>query len=176
MHLYKHVDISNNRNLVYSLNVAAVIAFLGFLWLFGGLVGSMTVKFNKDYFVWLIVALLVIVTIHEVLHGILYKVFKPNGKIKVRFRSGMLSVSSPKSLYTKGQFIWIGVTPFVVISLALIAMFLLGWLPGELFLSLAALHGASCVGDFYLVWLVISSPKHYYISDRENGIDIYSPS
>ncbi|PAL19181.1 transcriptional regulator, partial [Acetobacter syzygii] len=84
--------------MVYGLNVAAVIAFLGFLWLFGGLVGSMTVKFNKDYFVWLIVALLVIVTIHEVLHGILYKVFKPNGKIKVRFRSGMLSVSSPKSL------------------------------------------------------------------------------
>lgn len=176
MHLYKHVDISNNRNLVYGLNVVAVIAFLGFLWLFGAIVGSMTVNFTESYFVWLIVALLVIVTIHEVLHGILYKVFKPNGKIKIGFKSGMLSVSSPKSLYTKQQFIWIGATPFVVISLVLIAIFLLGWLPGELFLPLAALHGAGCVDDFYLLWLVISSPKHYYISDQENGIDIYSPN
>lgn len=176
MHLYKHVDISNNRNLVYGLNVVAVIAFLGFLWLFGAIVGSMTVNFTESYFVWLIVALLVIVTIHEVLHGILYKVFKPNKKIKVGFKSGMLFVSSPKSLYTKQQFVWIGATPFVVISLVLIAIFLLGWLPGELFLPLAALHGAGCVGDFYLLWLVISSPKHYYISDQENGIDIYSPN
>ncbi|MEK2589247.1 DUF3267 domain-containing protein, partial [Lentilactobacillus buchneri] len=74
-----------------------VIAFLGFLWLFCPIFGSKTVKFTEIYFVWLIVALLVILTIHEVFHGILYKVFKPNWKIKFGFKTGILSVSSPKS-------------------------------------------------------------------------------
>lgn len=176
VHLYKHIDITNNRNLVYGLNVAAVIAFLIFLWVFGAMAGSITVKFTKSYFIWLIVALLVVVTIHEVIHGVLYKAFKPNGKIKIGFKNGLLSVSSPKSLYTKQQFLWIGATPFVAISLVLMAMFFVGWLPGDIFLALASLHGAGCVGDFYLLCLVMTSPKYYYISDREDGIDIYSNS
>lgn len=174
MHLYKHIDITNNRNLVYGLNVGAVIAFLIFLWLFDAIAGSITFNFSRSYFIWLIVALLVIITIHEVLHGILYKFFQPNGKIKIGFKNGMLSVSSPKSLYTKRQFAWIAATPFLAISLVLITMYFLGWLPGDIFLALASLHGAGCVCDFYLLWLVVTSPKYYYISDQVDGIDIYS--
>ncbi len=148
MHIYKQIDFMNNRNLVYALNVAAVIAFIIFLWLFGAIAGSVTFNFDKTYFIWLIVALLVVFTVHEVIHGFLYKLFDHHAKIKIGFKNGIVYVNSPKSLYTKRQFAWIAATPFVALSLILIAMYLINWLPGDLFLGIAALQGAGSVADF----------------------------
>lgn len=174
MHIYKQIDFMNNRNLVYALNVAAVIAFIIFLWLFGAIAGSVTFNFDKTYFIWLIVALLVVFTVHEVIHGFLYKLFDHHAKIKIGFKNGIVYVNSPKSLYTKRQFAWIAATPFVALSLLLIAMYLINWLPGDLFLGIAALQGAGSVADFYVLYRVITAPKYYYVSDTENGINIYS--
>lgn len=89
MHIYKQIDFMNNRNLVYALNVAAVIAFIIFLWLFGAIAGSVTFNFDKTYFIWLIVALLVVFTVHEVIHGFLYKLFDHHAKIKIGFKTGL---------------------------------------------------------------------------------------
>lgn len=176
MHIYKQIDFLNNRNLIYGLNVAAVIAFIIFLWLFGAIAGVVTFNFDTNYFIWLIVAILVAITFHEVIHGLFYKIFKHNAKMKIGFKNGMLYVNSPKSLYTKCQFAWIAGGPFVIISLFLIGMYLLGWLPGDIFLGVASLHGAGSVGDFYILWRVLAAPKYYFVSDTENGISIYSQS
>ena len=176
MHLYKRIDLMNNRNLIFGLNVLAVIAFLGFLWLFGMMAGSFTFSLNETDLAWLLVAILVMNTLHEVIHGLFYKIFKPNGKIKFGFKNGLLFVTSPKSLYTKRQFAWIGASPFILITLILMGLFYAGIINPGFFVIIGALHSAGCVGDFYLLWVIVRTPRHYFVCDTQSGMDIYSQS
>ena len=137
----------NNRNLIFGLNVLAVIAFLGFLWLFGMMAGSFTFSLNETDLAWLLVAILVMITLHEVIHGLFYKIFKPNGA-----------------------------SPFILITLILMGLFYAGIINPGFFVIIGALHSAGCVGDFYLLWVIVRTPRHYFVCDTQSGMDIYSQS
>lgn len=112
--------------------------------------------------------------LHEAVHALFFKAFAPGKKLVRGVKNGFSHVTSPKSRYTKGQFIWITLAPFVLLSMiggVLMAVFGVYFWLGLLLIT----HGASCIGDFYLGWRLRKAPKTVMIEATSQGIDLYLP-
>lgn len=120
----------------------------------------------------LIIALfLVLVVLHEAIHGILFKIFAPDQPVKFGFKAGMAYASSPGTVFSRGQFIMIILAPFVVITtLLIVAMFVL---PHGSYKYYLIGHTAACIGDFYYVYLVLKKPHLKYCMDTDVGMSMY---
>jgi len=46
-------------------------------------------------------------------------------------------------------------------------------LTASLFTLIAAAHAASCVGDFYFLFLIVKAPTNSRVEDTEVGLNIY---
>ncbi|EUJ33789.1 putative zinc metallopeptidase [Listeria floridensis FSL S10-1187] len=118
--------------------------------------------------------LFLIFIIHEGIHGIFFKVFGgTNSKVRFGFKNGMLYATSPNSRFSKKQFLCISLAPFVVITIVLTVLLVLGILPRMVFVFLAAIHGGGCVGDFYWTYLLSEEPENIEVEDTESGFNIY---
>ncbi|MFC3901251.1 DUF3267 domain-containing protein [Aliicoccus persicus] len=114
---------------------------------------------------------LVLVVVHEAIHGILFKVFAPREKVKFGFKAGMAYATSPGSVFSRGQFIIIILAPFVIITtLLIIGMFVL---PHGSYKYLLIGHTGACIGDFYYVYLVLKHPHLKYCMDTDTGMNMY---
>ncbi len=183
MTLLQEINVRDNKWLIVALNLAALLAFFPFLFLFLGLyslvTGSPEIRFGFnlwDPFLELFL-LVVILILHEGIHGIFFKLFKPENKVKfgVIWKSLMLYATSPGSLYSRGQMLIIGLAPFIVNSLLLTLLLALGWLPAFYYIFLASLHAAGCVGDFYYVYVLAWKHRSHKIlvEVTENGLKIF---
>ncbi|HJE19907.1 MAG TPA: DUF3267 domain-containing protein [Aliicoccus persicus] len=114
---------------------------------------------------------IVIIVVHEAIHGIFFKMFAPNKRVKFGFKSGMAYATSPGSVFSRMQFTVIILAPFVVITtLLIIGMFVL---PHGSYKYLLVGHTAACIGDFYYVYLVIKHPHLKYCMDTDTGMSMY---
>src|SRR5699024_5865819 len=94
---------------------------------------------------------MMILIIHEANHGIFFKLFDPNARIKCGYQTGMVYTSSPHSRYKRNHYLVIALMPCLIISLVLIALFPIVVLHSSLFDILTATHLSTCIGDFYLM-------------------------
>ena len=67
----------------------------------------------------------------------------------------------------------IALAPFVLISLFLTVCCELEWLSSPSYIALASIHEASCIGDFYLSYILISQKEEILVEDTEVGLNIY---
>lgn len=102
---------------------------------------------------------MMILIIHEANHGIFFKLFDPNPRIKFGYQTGMVYTSSPGSRYKRNQYIVIALMPCLIISLVLIALFPIVVPHSSLFDILTAAHLSTCIGDFYLINQLLKAPK-----------------
>lgn len=173
----KEINLMDDRKTILWLNIIAIPLAFVFLFLFA-LVPfyskpTITEGFSLGEVALLLVAYIVIIIFHELIHGLFFKVFHLEGKVKFGFKNGMAYATSPNSYYTKGQFAVIILAPFMVISTLLIIAYYLTILSAIFFVLLAALHAASCVGDFYFIYLIYRAPKGSLIMDTEVGLTFY---
>ena len=111
--------------------------------------------------------------IHELIHGLFFKVFAPDRPVKYGFHWYALSATSPGTKYSKGKFLWIGIAPFVFITIGLSVLFGLGFLTIPSYIFLASMHTAGCIGDFYFCILLLLAPKGILIEDTGVGMVFY---
>ncbi|WP_161946081.1 DUF3267 domain-containing protein, partial [Streptococcus suis] len=99
----------------------------------------------------------ILIVVHEAIHGLFFKIFCPENPVKFGFKwkSGMAYATSPGSLYNRMQMLVISLAPFVVISLGLIMVAVFWGMDVSLYLILATMHAAACVGDFYHAYLLL---------------------
>ena len=116
---------------------------------------------------------IMILIIHEAIHGIFFKLFDSNARIKFGYQTGMVYTSSPGSRYTRNQYIVIALMPCLIISLALIALFPIVVPHSSLFDILTATHLSTCIGDFYLINQLLKAPKDVKVEDTKKGITLY---
>lgn len=119
-----------------------------------------------------VIVFLIIVVLHEAIHGLFFKIFAPEHKVNFGFKSGMAYASSPGSVFTRLQFTIIILAPFVVITTLLIAMMFL--LPHGSYQYFLILHTGACIGDFYYVYLVLKNPHLKYCEDTSVGMSLYA--
>lgn len=126
---------------------------------------------------WFLVGFVVLTIIHELIHGLFFKLFNPENKVKfgIKWKQGMAFATSPGSLYNRGQMFVISLAPFVLISLVLSALFVLGWLNVVYYLLLVSAHAGACIGDFYYAYLFLIKfgKNNILVEDTEMGLRIY---
>ena len=116
----------------------------------------------------LIAGMILIIPIHELLHGMAYKLAgAPKVKFGADLRQMMFYASAPGFVAEKYAFYVVAFTPFILISL----LFISGIVYGSMHVqwgSLVALfiHSTMCIGDFAMVNFFASFPgKEVYTYD-----------
>ncbi|HEM4069884.1 TPA: DUF3267 domain-containing protein [Streptococcus suis] len=182
MKLYE-VNIMENKKFVWGLNILAVVLIFPFAFIFG-MLGSWLIANGSNYSelavseVWLLFPLyILLIVVHEAIHGIFFKVFCPENPVKygIKWKQGMAYATSPGSLYNRMQMLVISLAPFVVISLGLTIVAVFWEMDVSLYLMLATMHAASCVGDFYYTYLLLVkfAKGNIAVEDTETGLIIY---
>ncbi|MFB1052287.1 DUF3267 domain-containing protein [Paraliobacillus sp. JSM ZJ581] len=170
--LIKEFNLLANQKLLIWLNVWGIIVFLSLLILgaFYFVIISLSVNFLAMFLFFVIFFLILI--IHELIHGLFFKLFKPDEKVKFGFKNGVAYATSPGSIYPKHQFIIVCLMPFVLITLLLCGLYLLG-INGVFLYFLFAMHTGGCVGDFYFFYLISKQKDSTHVEDTEQGFKLY---
>lgn len=119
------------------------------------------------------VSLFLVIVIHEGIHGLFFKLFKPQAKVTFGFKSGMAYAASLGNRYTRKQALWILLAPFVLLTLFFIILTYLNLISAIVFVVLGAVHTGACIGDFYFSYLLLNTLGKVIMEDTETGIKIY---
>ena len=165
MKLLRKIDFLTDKKTNLWLNIGALLLILPFLFFFAW-VALELLEEDEGLFVLLVV--------HELIHGFFFKIFGDDKtKVKFGFKNGMAYATSPGSFYSRGKMLIIALAPFVLISLFLTVCCELEWLSSPSYIALASIHAASCIGDFYLSYILISQKEEILVEDTEVGLNIY---
>lgn len=178
MQLIKEINFMEEKKYVIGLNIAAFVLIFPFTiffqWLASMIYEARSYQFRIDGVFSVLICFFLILVIHELIHGLFFKVLGPAGtRVKFGFKNGMAYATSLGSFYQRLPFLIIGLAPFVLISLALTILALLHWIHPALYILVASLHAAGCVGDFYIAWAILCQESDILIEDTEVGMNFY---
>lgn len=173
--LLKEVNILHNKKLVVWLNIWSIIIFVLLMALGLLVLPAVTFELNIIPMLLFLVAMFGMFCIHELIHGMFFKMFSPESKVKYGMKSGMFYAANPGVTYPKLPFVVIILMPFFIISCLLVMLSLFPINLHALYV-LFAIHTAGCVGDFYYIGVLNNrsfSKKQLVIEDTDTGIKIY---
>ncbi|MBF2444317.1 DUF3267 domain-containing protein [Listeria welshimeri] len=171
--LIEEINLLERKKLIINLNIVAIVIVLVLTVLRLAFSGGFEIANGFEGVIWLCLGYLLSLVIHEGVHGIFFKAFHPEGKVKFGFKNGMAYATSPGSFYTKSQFFIISIAPFIVLTGLFIFLRFLGVNEAVIYL-IFALHTSGCVGDFYYCILLLNRPTGILVEDTEKGINFYS--
>lgn len=176
------LNIFENKSALKSISWIQVLVMIGtfiVLYLLEGFIihptGSALV--GREQFgivgavIFIIALFFIIIIVHEAIHGIFFKIFNPQGKVKYGFTAGMAYATSPGTVYTRGQFLIIIAMPFVILTAVMFTMMYM--LPNPAYKYYIALHTGACAGDFYYMYLILKHKHLSYAVDTEVGMSLY---
>lgn len=177
MTLHKEYNLIDDKEVVNKLNILSVPLIVIFGALFAGLGYLIKGNFEFDFSVYNFVLILGIyllsILVHELIHGLFFKIFNKNGKVKFGTKNGLVYATSPNSLYSKKQFYIIVLAPFVVLSTLFTIALIFDVFELVEYIIIATVHASACVGDFYWIYLLKDEPKTVKVEDTEKGMNVY---
>ena len=147
MKLLRKIDILTDKKTNLWLNIGALLLILPFLFFFAW-VALELLEEDEGLFVFTdFLYLFALLVVHELIHGFFFKIFgDEKTKVKFGFKNGMAYATSPGSFYSRGKM---------------------------LIIALASIHAASCIGGFYMSYVLISQEEEILVEDTEVGLNIY---
>ena len=176
------IDFQKNKKLLILVNLLSVLLFPLFYvffyylsWLFGiverqdQLAYYFFFKFLPYKYLILILFILIVITVvHELIHGLFFYLVtkeKPVFGYKVLYAY----VGAPDWFIKKKYFYLIGLSPFVIITIAgVVSLFLVGSYYLSVVLIPLAAHSAACAGDLWFNSMLLNKPEETYVND--NGL------
>ena len=129
-----------------------------------------------------LVIFLVLLGLHEGCHGAAFRQAgkKPRyGILFLRVFPGfynMAAYATASGWMTRRQFIWVGLAPSVVITLAGLALLTVTpFLHYALIVALIC-HTCGCVGDWYVLFWIGQLPKETLFQDKKDGFEYRLPN
>lgn len=114
---------------------------------------------------------ILIIMFHELIHGIFFKLFNPQGSVTYGYKAGMFYASSPGEVYHRKHFSVIIIMPFIIITtLLLTALYFFDYTAITILL---VFHTGACAGDFYFLYVMYQNRDLKYIEDTETGLVMY---
>lgn len=178
----KEIHITEDQSLLKKLNIAAIPLSIVFFLLFTviaiairpGLIYDPDQSIVMSFFITILIFMAFII-IHEAIHGIFFKLFAPNRKVKfgIIWQKGMAYATSPGSKFTKWQMIIIVIMPFVINSLLLTAIYAFTRQTISQYVLVATPHAVACIGDFFYILIIARAPQGAMIEDTETGLTIW---
>ena len=125
---------------------------------------------------WAAVATVVSLVVHELVHGVFFKLFAPAGA-RVRFgahwKRGMLYACADGIVYTRRQYLVIALAPSIVVTAALVAAGFACACPVAGAFA-ATLHLSGCAGDWCYAAEILRDPAIAYCMDTDWGVCFYA--
>lgn len=176
MQLYKELNILEDKKLYNKINLFSlailVITTVAVLLTHLIISGDLRLSFSIFSYFWILGIYLISLLIHELIHGIFFKIFSKSAKVKYGFAKGMFYASNPGEIYTKRQFIIIVLAPFVLNSVLFFLLSLLG-LDSTVLWSVFILHTTGCAGDFWYIYEIIKKPTITHCEDTSVGVNFF---
>lgn len=179
MKLYKKFTLAGNNKVTLILLIVSILLFFIF-WYFFSLIPVIRAReitsgfFDFVDILAIFIGYFLLIIIHEGIHGLFFKIFNPQGKVLFGLKLPALAyATSPGNYYSKYQFAVIGLAPFFLITLGLLAAYQTGLINQITFVLIASIHGAGCVGDFYYMALLMRLPQNILIEDTPQALLIY---
>jgi hypothetical protein len=182
-------DVKRSRLTLVFLNLAGLILLVPFYAMFAYaarmLNPSMTapttvVLGGKGWlgalvlFASVVVINVVVVIAHEGVHGIFFWLLT-HERPKFAFRGLYASAATPGWYLPRLPYLWVGMSPLVVLSLA--GVVLMPWLSSVWLLALVGFltfNAAGAVGDLVICAWVLTHPTDCYVSDAGDSVTLYS--
>jgi len=175
----KRVDIQKDKKLALLVNIGAILIAIP-LFIIGAIITPINYEIVYGNFlssiltlVYLLVTVLIFCVVHELIHGVFFKLFSGK-KVKYGF-TGVYAFAGSEAYFNKREYLVIGLSP--VIFLGIILLFLTILLTNEWFwrvylIQIINLSGAA--GDIYITRFMSKLPDDVLIKDEGIAMTIYS--
>jgi hypothetical protein len=122
-----------------------------------------------------IVAIVLTIALHELVHGITMQRFGAQPRYGVLWKQGMFYATAPGYAFRRNDYVQIALAPFVVLSvLAILGMWILS---GTFWVAVLAVggvvNGSGAIGDLWITTIVLRYPANAYIIDEKDGIRVF---
>ncbi len=178
MKLYKELNIFEDKSLYVIINIFSIIVLVitAFLVVLGNLLLFNNVELTVTFttFIWSIVLFAVSLPIHELIHGLFFRIFSSEKQTKVKygFHKGMFYASNPGVIYKKWQFSIIILAPFVINSLLFLQLYVSG-IEGSIVALAFIIHTGGCAGDFWYIYEILKKHAITHCEDTPNRGEIF---
>ncbi len=160
-----------------SLPMALVwgLLFFGWLGLFDRMPQTLAPRFGD--LLSLLVAAVITLVLHEVLHGLAMYAYGARPKFGILWQGMMLYATAPGYAFRRNEYIVVILAPLVGLSLLAFA--------GTAFVSTeaavivavcATVNGAGAVGDLWIMLITLRYPKQAYVVDERDGMRVFMPA
>lgn len=186
-HHQKTLDLSGSRVVLW-LNLAAIPLLFIYGWLFGrtiillrsinpfpsGMWGVLT-TFSGLGLIALILSIIFMLVFHELVHGIFFWLFT-HERPKFALKAGYAFAAAPEWYLPGLQYIIVGLSPFVVISILsiVISVFVASSIVPYL-LFITTFNAAGALGDMIVVTWVLRQPKTILVKDEGDRFSSFAP-
>ncbi len=174
--------LSHHNKLLIALNVVGLALMLGALsaftawanvWQPGGLHDDL----NIVQIVLTLISVVLVMVLHELVHGIALKAYGARPKYGVLWQQMMFYATAPNHAFRRNAYLVIALAPLVgisVVGFVLLMLPLPGWLLWLIGLC-AAVNVGGAVGDMWLVRVALGYPARAYIVDEQDGVRVFMP-
>jgi hypothetical protein len=174
----KILDLSSTRAAIW-LNLAAIPLLFGYSWLFSLIFSSLqsanpfpdglwsvVTSFSIKDWLFLLLTIIFILSFHEMIHGAFFWIFTRE-RPKFGLRGGYAYASAPDWYLPINQYLIVGLSPFVVISI--LGIIFATFLPVSLLpylLLIVSFNAAGALGDMIVVAWIVMQAKTILVRDQ----------
>jgi hypothetical protein len=156
----------------------AAASGLGFLWVAQSLGRAPRLDWRGEESVIFVVGTLVVLVLHESVHGILMRWYGAKPRFGFFARGGMFYAKAAGHVFTRQQYLVVVLGPLVTISV--LAVLSIGAIPGTpmvwLVVLWAIVNASAACADVWIAALLLRYPATAYVVDEWNGLRILVPS
>lgn len=184
---YKTLNLSSRRTSLW-LNLAAVPLLVLFGWLFGRIIiwlrsinpfPTGVLSFFTTISGWKLLAfpisIVLMLVLHEMIHGLFFWIFTRE-RPRFALKAGYAFAAAPEWYLPGPQYIVVGLSPFILITIICLALSVLmtpSWSPYLLFV--ATFNAAGALGDLIVVGWVLRQPHSVMIKDEGDIFTSFAP-
>ncbi len=184
-HPHQTLSLSNPRTVIW-MNLAAILLLVVYGWLFsylinifrplslirGGLL-ELFYSFSTLELLFCILSIIFMLALHELIHGMFFWFFTREMP-KFALKPGYAFAAAPDWYLPRLQYIMVGLSPFLIISIT--SIFLALFAPPHMILYLliiATFNAAGSLGDLIVVGWVLNQPSTVLIKDEGDVFSSY---
>lgn len=161
--------------LAYSLIFIRHSPAFEFEWMIPGLGEGGSLARCAAWLLALVAGCLLPLPVHELVHGVLFKLFAPAGShvtFGANWRAGMIYACAEGVVYTRRQYLVIALAPAIAVTAALIVLGIaLRWPLWTI--VVATVHLCGCAGDIAYVDIIRRNPLITHCEDTSFGASFY---
>jgi hypothetical protein len=179
------IDFKQDRKLLINLNLIGLLVFVFSGWFFWFLASRLATAQSAGFtlkigpleivvgLVSVLLVMVVVVTIHEVIHGVFFWIFTGSRPV-FAFKGLYAYAAAPGWYIPRWPFLIVGAAPLVFISLIGVALMPYVSFVAVLFLVAAlTLNAGGSIGDMYCIGWLLSIRGNLLIQDYGDGIVVY---